>query len=137
MREDGSSRLLKNFHKFLKLKKSHDDFQQDLYTAIFCRPKEEDFDTITFTRTDNTELKVDPELLLSCVRGSRIFIRDVETIKAVVFELHSWMWDIFRLLSSAGAVIQEIQCGDRRYDRADYSPTIYEMIQEGKLLKFR
>ena len=133
MRKDGASRLLKNFQKFLKLKKSHDDCQQDLYTAVFCRTKEERSNTITLTRADNTEAKVDPEPLLSCVRGSRIFIRDIKEIKADVGYVHSWMWSTFNLLSSAGAVIQEIRCSNW----ADYSPTVHEMIQEGKLLKFR
>ena len=133
MREDGASRLLKNFHKFLKLKKSHDDCQQDLYSAVFCRPKEEAEYTITLTRADNIEAKVDPEPLLSCVRGSRVSIRDIKEIKAEVYYLHSWMWSTFNLLSSAGVVIQEIKCDYR----ADYTPTIHEMIQEGKLLEFR
>ena len=62
-----------------------------------------------------------------------MFIRDTKIIKAVVDYLHSWMWSTFNLLSSAGAVIQEIQCSDE----ADYSPTSHEMIQEGKLPKFR
>ena len=131
LRKDGSTSLLKNFPNFLKLKKSHDDCQQDLYTAVFCRPKEERRFTITLTRTDNTEVKVDPEPLLSCVRGSRAFIRDVKEIKANVNDVHSWMWSTFNLLSSAGAVIQEIQCSGW----ADYSPTIHEMIQEGKLFR--
>ena len=110
------------------------DCQQDLYTAVLCRPKEEDKDDhITLTRTDNTEVKVDPKPLLSCVRGSRVFIRDVKTVKAEVEDVVSWMWDIFRLFASAGAAIQEILCSGW----ADYSPTIHEMIQEGKLLKFR
>ena len=135
MREDGASRLLKNFQKFLKLKKSHDDYQQDLYTAVFCRTKEEDSDTITLTRADNTEVKVDPEPLLSCVRGSRAFIKDVKEIKANVNDVPSWMWSTFNLLSSAGAAIEEIQCSSW-YPGADYSLTIHEMIQDGKLLKF-
>ena len=44
-----------------------------------------------------------------------------------------WMWDVFSILSSGGAVIQEIQC----MRQAVYSPTIHELIQEGKLLNFR
>ena len=133
LRKDGSSRLLKNFHKFLKLKKSHlSDCQQDLYTALFCRPKDEDEDdTITFTRTDNTEVKVCHEPLLSCVRGSTIAIRDIMTIKAKLREVEEWMWDVFSLLSQAGAVIEEIQC----ISRAVYSPIILEMFQDGKLFR--
>ena len=131
LRKDGSSRLLNNFQKFLKLKKSLDDCQQDLYTAVFCRTKE-DSDTITLTRTDNTEDKVDPEPFLSCVRGSRVSIRDVKAIKAEVEDVYPHEWSKFNLLPTAGSVIQEIRCGE-----AFYSPTIHEMIQEGKLLKLR
>ena len=57
LRKDGSSPLLKNFHKFLSLKKSeHDERQQDLYTAVLCRPERaiyEKNDTITLTRTSS------------------------------------------------------------------------------------
>ena len=136
LRKDGSSPLLNNFQRFLKLKKSeHDDRQQDLYTAVTCRPLGYLPYTITLTRTDNTEVKVDSEPLLTCVRGSRIPIRDIKTIRAKLGLVKDWMWDVFSLLTSGGAVIEEIQCS--RYSGADYSPVIYEMIQQRKLLKFR
>ena len=140
LRKDGSSPLLNNFQRFLKLKKSeHDDRQQDLYTAVTCRPLGYLPYTITLTRTDNTEVKVDSESLLSCVRGSRIPIRDIKTIKADLERVEDWMWDVFSLLTSGGAVIQEINCtGSRGYHgEAVYSPVIHEMIQQGKLLKLR
>ena len=125
--------MLKNFHNFLSLKKSeHDDRQQDLYTAVLSRPVTDRYDIITLTRTDNTEVKVDPEPLLSCVRGSRIPIRDIKTITATPWKVADWMWDVFSLLTSGGAVIQVIQCG-----WAVHSPVIPELIQQGKLLKLR
>ena len=128
---------MNNFQRFLKLKKSeHDDRQQDLYTAVTCRPLGYLPYTITLTRTDNTEVKVDQEPLLSCVRGSRIPIRDIKTIKADLERLKEWVWDVFSLLTSGGAVIEDIYCSIFFY-RADYSPVIHEMIQQGKLLKFR
>ena len=128
--------MLNNFQRFLKLKKSeHDDRQQDLYTAVTCRPLKDEDETITLTRTDNTEVKVDPDHpLLSCVRGSRIPIRDIKTIKAKLWVKEDWMWDVFSLLTSGGAVIQEIQCSN---GFAAYYPVIHEMIQQGKLLKLR
>ena len=63
-----------------------------------------------------------------------MLIRDIKAIKAVLDALYdnSW-WNIFHILSSEGAVIQDIQFSEW----ADYSPTIYELIQEGKLLGFR
>ena len=134
--------MLNNFQRFLKHKKSdHDDRQQDLYSAVTCRPLKgkdvfgEEY-AIILTRTDNTEVKVDPELLMSCVRGSRIPIRDIKTIKAKLKEVEDWMWDVFSLLTSGGEVIQEIKCS-RYYGGAIYSPVIHEMIQQGKLLKLR
>ena len=132
--------MLNNFQRFLKHKKSdHDDRQQDLYSAVTCRPLKgkdvfgEEY-AIILTRTDNTEVKVDSEPLLSCVRGSRIPIRDIKTIKAKELRrVEYWKWDVFSLLTSGGAVIQEIQC---RWS-AVYYPVIHEMIQQGKLLKLR
>ena len=129
--------MLKNFHKFLSLKKSeHGDRQQDLYKAVLCRTVTDRYGItryITLTRTDNTEVTVYPEPLLSCVQASRIPIRDINTIKVDLEKVEDWMWDVFSLLTSGGAVIQEIQC----LYRADYSPVIPELIQQGKLLKFR
>ena len=152
LRKDGSSGLLNNFHKFLSLKKSPDDRQQDLYTAVLCRPKSDrdrprNFSSIlnlnrkrdiTLTRTDNTEVKVAAEPLLSCVRGSRIPIRDIKTIKAKLMGVKDWMWDVFSLLTSGGAVIEEIQCqcSGSVYCAID-SSVIHEMIQQGKLLELR
>ena len=134
---------MNNFQLFLELKKPEhdhrDDRQQELYTAVTRRPLrnryEDSVDTITLI-TDNTEVKVDPELLMSCVRGSRIPIRDIKTIKAKLGGVEDWMWDVFSLLTSGGAVIEDIYCSIFFY-RADYSPVIHEMIQQGKLLKLR
>ena len=130
--------MLNNFHKFLSLKKSElDDRQQDLYKAVLCRTETDKDYYITLTRTDNTEVKVAPEPLLSCVRGSRSPIRNINTIKLVLFKVEDWMWDVFSLLTSGGAVIQEIQCSGGYGGGAVYSPVIPELIQQGKLLKLR
>ena len=133
--------MLNNFHKFLTLKKSdHVDCQQDLYTAVFCRPETDIYDhniNITLTRTDNTEVKVEAEPLLSCVRGSRIPISDIKIIKAKLLEVLDWMWDVFSLLTSGGAVIQKIHCRGYLGDATYYSPVIHELIQQGKLVKLR
>ena len=144
LRKDDSSAsgLLKNFQRFLKLTNSElDDCQQRLYTAVICRPRAFENYSITLIRTDNTEVKVAAEPLLSCVRGSRIPIRDIITIKAKL-EIEDWMWDIFSLLTSGGAVIQEIQCKNYLEEIhciswAVYSPVIHDLIKGRKLLKLR
>ena len=144
---------MNNFQLFLELKKPEhdhrDDRQQDLYTAVTCRPRKgKDLFgteyTVTLTRTDNTEVKVDPEPLLSCVRGSRIPIRDIKIIKANLWEAEDWMWDVFSLITSLGAVIERIHCnhwGDYLEENYPgtvvYSPVIHEMIEQGKLLRLR
>ena len=131
LRKDCSSPLLNNFRTFLSLK--NDDRQQDLYTAVLCRTVTDRYRyTITLTRTDNTEVTVAAEPLLSCVRGSRIPIRDIKTIKAKLWDVADWMWDLFCILTSGGAVIQEIEC-----HAVHYSPVIHKLIQQGKLFKFR
>ena len=137
LRKDGSSPLLNNFQRFLKLKKSeHDDRQQDLYTAVLCRPLPARYDIITLTHTDNTEVTVDPEPLFSCVRRSRIPIRDIKTIKAKLwYGLTEWMWDVFSILTSGVAVIQKIKCLDDIC--MVYSPVIHDLIQQGKLEEWR
>ena len=74
---------------------------------------------------------VDPVLLLNCVLASGVPFKDIKTIKAKVLDTTTSNWESFDILTRGGAVIQEIQ-GEYR---ADYSPTIREMIQEGKLFR--
>ena len=53
------------------------------------------------------------------------------TIKGIFkAKLKDWIWDVFGLLTSGGAVIEEIQSV-----WAVYSPVIHEMIQQGKLFR--
>ena len=79
-----------------------------------------------------TKTIVDPDLLLPCVLASGVPVKNIKTITAQL-KVTTSDWESFRIMTRGGAVIQEIQC----WDLADYSPTIHEMIQEGKLLKFR
>ena len=80
-----------------------------------------------------TKTIVDPDLLLPCVLASGVPVKNIKTITAQLEDTTMSDWESFRIMTRGGAVIQEIQC----YDVADYSPTIREMIQDGKLLKFR
>ena len=80
-----------------------------------------------------TKTIVDPDLLLPCVLDSGVPVRNIKTITAQLKYITTSDWESFRIMTRGGAVIQEIQCNAE----ADYSPTIHEMIQEGKLQEFR
>ena len=83
-----------------------------------------------------TKTIVDPDLLLPCVLASGVPVKDIKRITAQLVDITTSDWESFRIMTRGGAVIQEIQCRDL-ISGADYSPIIHEMIQEGKLLKFR
>ena len=95
-----------------------------------------------------TKTIVDPDLLLPCVLDSGVPVRNIKTITAQLEDTTMSDWESFRIMTRGGAVIQEIQTGgtvlssaeEIKYGHrfvADYSPTILEMIQEGKLLNLR
>ena len=134
LQKNCSSRLTKNFHRLLKLKKSNDDCQQDLYKAVIGKREDEDEDySMTFTLTDNTEVTLHPGPLLSCVSASKIPIRNIKTIKkATLAEVTTSDWNVVKILTREGAVIEELKC----YSAA-YSPVIQEMIHQGKIKKLR
>ena len=123
----------------MKLKTSDDDYQQDLYTALIRRwgVMNRDGQHFTLTRTNDKKVEVHPDKhpLLGCVNLSRIPVRDIKTIKVSLFEIPDWLWDVFKILTSGGAVIEEIKCPC--FSGAAYFPVINEIIEQGKLLKLR
>ena len=140
LRPQSDSGLVKNFRHFLSLDKKLEDLQQELYQCVLAKPLTDSSNNITLVRNGFLpfiETTVDRHLLLPCVLASGVPVRDVKTIKATLEEVTTSDWESFDILTRGGAVIQEIQCGTDRYDCAVYSPIIHEMIQQGKLLKFR
>ena len=140
LRPQSSNRLLKNFRDFLSLEKKLETLQQDLYHCILAKPSTDDEESITLKSFKKgllsfvkTKTIVDPDLLLPCVLASGVPVKDIKTITAQLKIITTSDWESFRIMTRGGAVIQEIKCEFK----ADYSPTIDEMIQEGKLLKFR
>ena len=138
LRPQSSNGLLKNFRDFLSLQKTVETLQQELYHCNLAKPSTDPDRHITLVRKGlfpffNTE-KTDPDLLLPCVLASGVPVKDIKTIKAKLEGVDDWMWDVFSLLTSGGAIIQEIQCSN---GVAVYSPVIHEMIQQEKMLKLR
>ena len=138
LRPQSSNRLLKNFRDFLSLEEKPETLQQELYQYILAKFSTKSYYRITLFRKGllpfvKTKTIVDPVLLLPCVLASGVPVKNIKTITAQLKVITTSDWESFRIMTRGGAVIQEIQCS--RW--ADYSPTIREMIQDGKLLKFR
>ena len=130
LRPQSSNPLLKNFRGFLSLEKKLETLQQELYHCILAKPSTNPRKYITLVETKTT---IDPDLLLPCVLASGVPVKNIKTVTAQLKVITTSHWESFRIMTRGGAVIQGIQCNNV----ANYSPTIYEMIQEGKLLKFR
>ena len=111
-----------NFQKFLKLRKSHDVCQQDLYTAVLRRTLEEDtsiYDTITqdfqkFLKLKKSNDDCQQDLYTAVFRRPKEdrFLSETSRQSKLKYEkwIHSWMWDTFLLLSRTEAVIKKMQC---------------------------
>ena len=140
LRPQSSNRLLKNFRDFLSLEKKLETLQQDLYHCILAKSSTDLQECITLKSFRKgllpfvkTKTIVDPDLLLPCVLASGVPVKNIKRITAQPKNITTSNWESFRIMTRGGAVIQEIKC---RY-KADYSPIIHEMIQDGKLLKLR
>ena len=140
LRPQSSNPLLKNFRDFLSLEKKLETLQQDLYHCILAKSSTDLRECITLKSFRKgllpfvkTKTIVDPDLLLPCVLASGVPVKNIKTVTAQLKVITTSHWESFRIMTRGGAVIQGIQCNNV----ANYSPTIYEMIQEGKLLKFR
>ena len=140
LRPQSSNPLLKNFRDFLSLEKNLETLQQDLYHCVLAKPSTDLLKCITLKSFRKgllpfvkTKTIVDPDFLLPCVLASGVPVKNIKTITAQLKFITTSDWESFRIMTRGGAVIQEIRCTIE----ADYSPTIREMIQEGKLLKFR
>ena len=139
LRPQSSNRLLRNFRDFLSLEKKLETIQQDLYNYILAKPSTDPRKCITLESFRKgllpfvkTKTIVDPDLLLPCVLASGVPVKNIKTITAQL-KVTTSHWESFRIMTRGGAVIQEISWDSMGV----YSPTIHEMIQEGKLLQFR
>ena len=134
---------MKNFRGFLSLEKKLETLQQELYHCILAKPSTDLRKCITLKSFRKgllpfvkTKTIVDPDFLLPCVLASGVPVKNIKTITAQLGDITTSEWESFRIMTRGGAVIQGIHCRDL-ISGADYSPTIHEMFQEGKLLKFR
>ena len=138
LRPQSSNPLLKNFRGFLSLEKKLETLQQELYHCILAKPSTDLRKCITLKSFRKgllpfvkTKTIVDPDFLLPCVLASGVPVENIKTITAQLEVITKSDWESFRIMTRGGAVIKEIQCSEW----AVYSPTIRQMIQEGKLFR--
>ena len=116
-----------------------ENLQQKLYDCILARPltdSDDDDDCITLDRKGFISLfKPNPNVakssLLPHVLASGVLVDNIKTIKATLKEVTTSDWESFNILTTRGAVIQEI------LGWAHYSPVIHQLIEQKKLLKLR
>ena len=123
--------------------KSGEELQQQLYTAVMTRQMDGDdddddgADVLTLTTHDNTEVQVDPEPLLSCLRASGLPVNNIKTVRAELDEISESQWDSLYVQTGQGSDTElEVTVTDY-YPGASFSPRISEMLQSARLTKFR
>lgn len=123
--------LLRNFLRHVLEMKSGEELQQRVYNAVLRRPTENERNNLTLTLLNNTEIKIDPRLLLYCISASGVPFNNVKEIQALVGKITEKDWEAFNIQTLTGTVLQV------QVDYADYSPRIYEMLQSSRLTQFR
>ena len=136
--------------------KSGEELQQQLYSAVLARQMDgddddDDDDVLTLTTHDNTEVKVEAEPLLSCLRASGLPVNNIKTVRAEMSQMSGIsesQWDSLYVQAEQGSDT-ELEVTVRGYfdyygygvcvdeGWVDYSPRISEMLRSARLTKFR
>ena len=150
LRAESTCKILKNFRSHVLNVNSLEEAVQQLYDSVIQKTGPELYKRIGFSGYDTEnvitliysdsdfsyKIMCRPETLLSCVRGSKIPIKKIKTIKAKLIIIKESDWESFKILTRNGAVIEEI-LSTCRNNGAAYSSVIHELIQQRKLKKFR
>ena len=134
---------MRNFQEFLSLKKKLECVQQELYHCLLAKPSTYCSSCITVVRKGllqvfpffKSETRISPDLLLPCVLASGVPAKEIKIIKVTSKKITTSDWVALDILTTGGTVIQEVQSSG--CDGAEYSPLIYKMMKQGKLLEFR
>ena len=97
------------------------------------RQKDGDGDVLTLTTHDNTEVQVDAEPLLSCLRASGLPVNNIKTVRAKLYGISEAEWDSLYVQAGQGSDTELEVKGEVVY----FSPRISEMLQSARLTKFR
>ena len=122
---------MKNFRSIVLNNASSEETQQEIYSALMRGIRvghlQLPAQSLTFTTLNNTEVTVDHEPLLSCVRSSQIPIRNIKSVSVRMSSVCRSDWAALQVLFKGGVLLNEVVA-----DYADYSPLIIEIIESGR-----
>ena len=123
---------MKNFRSIVLNNASSEETQQKIYSALMrgirAGPLQLPAKSLTFTTLNNTEVTVDHEPLLSCVRSSQIPIRNIKSVSVRMSSVCRSDWAALQVLFKGGVLLNEVVVTHN----ADYSPLIIDIIESGR-----
>ena len=99
-------------------------------------------EVLTLTTHDNTEVQVEAEPLLSCLRASGLPVNNIKTVRAEMSQMSGIsesQWDSLYVQTGQGSdtELEVTVKSTMLYTAASFSPRISEMLQSARLTKFR
>ena len=92
---------------------------EQVYSVFLSRPSEIKDNVITLTLHNNTEVTIDSQPFLQCLRNCGIPLNNIKELKAKCREVTEEDWEAFYIQTESGTIL-DIMC---EFD-ADYSPRI-------------
>ena len=129
------SKLLHNFCRHVLSVKSSENLVKQVYSVLLSRsrPSEDEKYVITLTLHNNTEVTMDSQPFLQCLRSCGIPLNYIQNMKAECEEVTEEDWEAFYIQTGSGTIL-DIEIG---YRGAAYSTRILEMLQSHTLRNFR
>lgn len=112
--------------------KSSENLVEQVYSVLLSRPSEDKDNVITLTLHNNTEVTIDSQPFLQCLRNCGIPMNNIQKLKDHCEEVTEEDWEAFYIQTGSGTIL-DIEC---QYGAA-YSPRILEMLQSHTLRNFR
>ena len=116
--------------------KSSENLVEQVYSVFLSRPLEDRRYVITLTLYNNTEVTIDSQPFLPCLRSCGIPLNNIQELKARFWEVTEEDWEAFYIQTGSGTIL-DIQQQGSYSDSAAYSPRILEMLQSHTLRNFR
>ena len=111
--------------------KSSENLVEQVYSVLRSKPSEDEYDVITLTLHNNTEVTIDSQPFLQCLRNCGIPLNNIQELKTKCREVTEEDWEAFYIQTGGGTIL------DINIRYAAYSPRILEMLQSHTLRNFR
>ena len=130
------SKLLHNFCRHVLSMKSSENLVEQVYSVLRSKPSEDEYDVITLTLHNNTEVTIGSYPFLQCFSNCGIPLNNIQELKAECSRVTEEDWEAFYIQTGSGTILDIKQRGPI-HDSAAYSPRILEMLQSHTLRNFR